>query len=179
NRAIVVADATLTARIRHDLKLLAATDPRLLVLDYPGSLDRLGRWNKGLSAREWDAAMVAASAMVCDGWLSELAAVAHSEERVAGAAPFGDLGEHASHKAIAPDATAGTTDEADLRTDYSGLPRGASCPTFEGSCVYYLRTEMIDAVGLLDASFSSIESPLDDWVIPARFLGLVGKPALH
>jgi glycosyltransferase involved in cell wall biosynthesis len=179
NRVIVVVDASVATKTAHDLEQLADADPRLSILNHAEPQGCVDSSNQGLSAREGDAVILSATSLVTPGWLSELASVAHSEERIACAAPLANLGVfHLQPDNDSGSLAAGATDLAPLESALSGLPRGTTSPTVDGPCVYF-RSEMIDAVGLLDPSLATLASALDDWVIRAQALGFCVIRANH
>jgi alpha-1,3-rhamnosyl/mannosyltransferase len=178
NRLIVIAEGAVAAETRRDLEALGDGDPRLAILSCTDPRGYVDSCNRGLRARECDAVILSPSAQVAAGWLSELAHVAHSEERVACAAPLSHLMQFHSGAEIDPGKLIEATDRARQSAAYSALPRATTIPTLEGSCIY-LRTEMIDAVGLLDDAFASFDSAVDDWVMRAQSLGFFVKRANH
>ena len=60
----------------------------------------------------------------------------------------------------------------------SKLPRSMTTPSVTGGCVY-LRAEILDAIGLLDAGLSTRQAAIEDWVMRAQALGFFGKLANH
>jgi len=178
HRLILIADAALSPDVGHALENLARVDSRVSILDHADSLGYVDACNRGLSQRSGDAVILGASSLVTEGWLSELAAVAHSEERIACASPLSNRGGIGSHPATNPETLVDTIDEARVKAAYSGLPRGTTIAEPDGSCIYF-RDEMVDAVGLLDPTFTSGEPAFDDWVMRAQALGFFVKRANH
>jgi hypothetical protein len=117
-------------------------------------------WNRGLRERSGDAVLLAPDTSVTAGWLTELSAVAHGEERIAFVWPLMNL------------------DDSLARSAFSGLPRSTTAPGVLGPCVY-LRGCFIDTVGLLDASLSTLQSAMEDWAMRAQAVGYFGKRANH
>ena len=107
-----------------------------------------------------DAVLLAPDTSVTAGWLTELSAVAHGEERIAFVWPLMNL------------------DDSLARSAFSGLPRSTTAPGVLGPCVY-LRGCFIDTVGLLDASLSTLQSAMEDWAMRAQAVGYFGKRANH
>jgi glycosyltransferase involved in cell wall biosynthesis len=174
HRLIVVAGmGAETARVQ-----LTNLDPRVLVLGQSDSANDVERCNEGLSLREVDAVLLSSNTIVTEGWLSELSAVAHSEERAACASPISsDL--WASASPLSPQLkTVGAIDESTARAALAGLPRWTTAPRLDACCVY-LRREMIDAVGVLDASFTTLATAVADWVMRAQALGFLARWANH
>jgi GT2 family glycosyltransferase len=92
NRLIVVHDHGPESEVARDLQRFAARDSRVLVLTEVLDLGYTGRCNRGLDLRDGDAVLLAPDCVVDDGWLAELTAVAHSEERTACATPLTNVG---------------------------------------------------------------------------------------
>jgi len=134
--------------------------------------------NRGLADRAGDAVLVWPSAVVCDDWLGELAAVAHSDDRTACCWPLMSAGDACSVDVPSGEATHDEILEMTVRAACAGLPRWTISPIVTGSCIY-LRGDAIDAVGLLDASCASLFEAVDDWLRRARSLGFVAKRANH
>jgi len=178
HRLILIADAPPGAEIGHTLEQLAKVDSRLTILHQADSPGYVHACNRGLSDREGDAVILGANSRVTEGWLSELSTVAHSEERTACAWPLSNRGKAGSHPATNPGMLDELIDKAEVKAAYLGLPRSTTTPSAGGSCVYF-RDEMIDAVGLLDATFTSSDSAFDDWAMRAQALGFFVKRANH
>jgi glycosyltransferase involved in cell wall biosynthesis len=137
-----------------------------------------GSCNRGLSARKGDAVLLGSDCIVSGDWLAELAAVAHSEERTACAAPL--INEAGTCSVTGRDRRPSTEslDESMVRAACVGLPRWTVAPVLSSSCIY-LRGDVIDAVGLLDPTLTSGRSAVDNWVLRAQTLGFVAKRANH
>ena len=159
-------------------KTCAHGDSRLTVLRAADSLSDVDACNRGLSQRQSDAVILAANARVTEGWLSELAAVAHSEERIACAWPISNIGAIGSRFGSNSRIRGEPDEETQFKTAFSGLPRSTTTPRPDAVCVY-CRDEMIDAVGSLDATFTSCDCAILDWVMRALALGFFVKRANH
>ncbi len=156
-RLMVVAGPSLD----RSLESFAQGFPKLSIVRRPDDPQGVAAWNRGLLERGGDVVLLAADTMVTPGWLSELSAVARSEERTAFAWPLSNR------------IAGGSAREA-----FSGLPASTTAETTEGECVY-LRGPIVDAVGLLDASLSTLQFAVKDWVMRAQALGFFGKRANH
>jgi glycosyltransferase involved in cell wall biosynthesis len=134
--------------------------------------------NRGLREREGDAVLLSGGTLVTQGWLGELAAVAHSEERTASATPL--INETGSCSALywTHQASPSAIDETTVRAACSGLPRWTTIPKSDGLCIY-LRGDVLDAVGELDSSFTGGSLALDDWTMRAQAIGFFAKRANH
>jgi glycosyltransferase involved in cell wall biosynthesis/GT2 family glycosyltransferase len=178
NRLIVIADGSLRADLRLAVENLASVEPRLAILDLANPMGPVAACNQGLGQREGDAIILRASSLVTQGWLSELSAVAHAEERVACVSPLSAPVRSNPAPATKRATLAETHVETPFEADYSGLPRSTTTPGPDGCCTYF-RAEILDAVGLLDTSFASVDAALDDWVVRAQSLGFFVKRANH
>ena len=69
-------------------------------------------------------------------------------------------------------------DAALVRRACAGLPRWTVAPVLSASCIY-LRGDVIDAVGLLDAGLSLPDAAVADWVLRAQSLGFAAKRSNH
>ena len=174
DRLIVVGDEnadTLTAEWTE-------LDARVVVMARPACTNDVERWNEGLSRHETDAVLLSADTIVTDGWLSELMAVAHSEERTACCSPLSNDGRPLSPHYAWLLKTAGEIDASTASAAFAALPRWTAAPSLDPCCVY-LRREMIDAVGPLDVSFTTLETAVADWVMRAQGLGFLARWANH
>src|SRR5262249_8312848 len=134
--------------------------------------------NRGLAEGTDDAVLVNGSAIVSEGWLSELAAIAHSEERTACAAPLSGAECGWPFVGTSGERIIGTSDVTVVRAACAGLPRWTILTVMSAPCAYLRRTAL-DAVGLLDARKPTLGAALGDWVLRTRSLGLVAKRANH
>ena len=111
HRLIVVHDAPPGSPLDAALESLASTDPRVELCGGPELLGDVDACIRGLVRRSADAVLLSGHVDVSPGWLSELAEVAHSEERIAAASPVIDRG-----------VSAGPGGDLDVRAACSGLP---------------------------------------------------------
>jgi len=164
-RLLVVEDGCGDLTLAPGLAELAASDPRVQVLRCPPGLGWVEYANRGLSERRGDAILLAPGARPTFGWIEPLAAAAHSEERVALASPLSDSDGF--------DALEGL-DSDEARGAIAGLPESLYSPR-AGIVCNYLRGDVLDAVGLLDATYSAPRVAMDDWLMRARSLGFFSK----
>jgi glycosyltransferase involved in cell wall biosynthesis len=157
---------------------LASLDARVVLVPGAARLNDIELCNRGLAERTGDAVLVSGSAIVSEDWLSELAAVAHSEERTACASPASDAECVWSSVGTNGARITGTGDATVVRAACTGLPRWTVMTVMSGPCVY-LRNSALDAVGLLDARKPSLHAALAEWVLRAQSRGLVAKRANH
>jgi glycosyltransferase involved in cell wall biosynthesis len=176
NHLIVVDDQGAESEIATELERLAARDGRVRVVSNYHPLGEIGSWNHGLSLRDGDAVLLAADCVVEEDWLTELADVAHSEERTACVSPLTNVGGLCSVPELNRYCECDDLDARAVRAACAGLPRWTVAPSLNGSCMY-LRGGVIDAVGLLATSATSTWESFDDWVTRARALGFLAKRA--
>jgi hypothetical protein len=199
---VVAVDRVTPSTVRCLRQILEISDPalnRLIVVTGPCSspaLEDLSRCapalyllrrsdnsllvealNLGLLERAADVVLLAADTTVSAGWLSELADVAHSEERVAFASPLSNI-ELAQTHPETDDVPARSADADAARKAFARLPRSTTTPTMQGACIY-LRGQILDAIGSLDATFSTLQAAIEDWIMRAQAIGYFGKRANH
>ena len=199
---IVAVDTVAPPTIRSLRRVLEVSDPvlnRLIVvtaLAHEPDLEGLARsssvvhlvhntnqpldseaWNLGLRQRQVDCVLLAPGTMVTPGWLTELSAVAYSEERVAFAWPLSNLSSLDRPIQTHDNCHAGI-DECMASEAFSGLPAATTDAGVHGPCVY-LRGSIIDTIGLLDPQLSTLQSAIEDWVMRAQTVGFFGKRANH
>ena len=116
--------------------------------------------------------------LVTPGWLSELAAVAHSDARTACVAPLSNNATFNSVPAFAAETPADRLDWQLVRAACSRLPRWTEMPTANGFCIYMCGV-VLDLVGHLDLIFSPGYDEENDWVMRAQAMGFVAKRANH
>jgi glycosyltransferase involved in cell wall biosynthesis len=178
-RLIVVDDDdSADSEMPEMLERLSRDDSRVRVVRNSPRLARVGAYNRGLEERQGDAVLVSSDCIVGADWLGELFAVAHSTERTACAAPLTNGHGACSVPVMGSDAFSSEIAEAIVREACVGLPGSTTLPNVNGACVY-LRGEIIDAVGLLDAKLTSLEEAIKDWVGRASMLGFTASRANH
>jgi glycosyltransferase involved in cell wall biosynthesis len=178
-RLIVIDDHGSRSQIAEALNRLAECDGRVhRVGNSPHPPGFAGSCNRGLSAREGDVVLLGVECVVGPDWLTELVAVAHSEERTACASPL--INASGTCSLAGPDRLlpAVSPDESEVRAACAGLPRWTVAPVLSESCIY-LRGDVIDAVGLLNPTITSARAAIDDWVMRAQTLGFIAKRANH
>ncbi len=185
-RAVLSHDRDLVGRVividgrRHETPNRAALgtfalDPRFVLIETEGSFAELV--NRGLRESRGDAAVIGSECLVAEGWLAELAAVAHLEERTACVSPI----SNATDLGLVPelDYLMGRwVDPAIVKAACSPLPRATTTPVLSASC-FYFRGDLLPAVGFLDETSRTRGAVLADWVARAESLGLMAKRANH
>ncbi len=166
------------------IERLVKLDERVVLVQHPTKLGPVGSCNRGMVKRGTDAVLLNKHACVVGpDWLTELAAVAHSDERTACVSPLTDVGGICSvpeMKLGTPSATSTETMIAEtlVREACARLPRWTVAPILESSCIY-LRGDVIDAVGMLDLKCKSVDAAVNNWVSRAQVLGFAAKRANH
>jgi len=175
---LVIDDGSPDHHLAEALRQLARADSRIHFVRSPRNSGWVESCNLGLRERKGDCVLLHGDTLVTDRWLSELAAVAHFEERTASATPLSSERGSVSTLSWNREAPAPFIDEATIRAACSALPRWTTVPRSEGPCIY-LRGDVLDAVGLLDPSLGNRALALDDWTMRAQALGFVAKRANH
>jgi glycosyltransferase involved in cell wall biosynthesis len=152
-------------------------NPRIHVVGCPVDASEVDAWNHGLCRRVGDVALLGSDVQVSEGWLDELAEVAHSEERTFCAAPL--LNEIVcssvpDDRLMHPQVLGNT----DIRAAIAGLPRWTVVPVLTCDCCY-VRGDLLEAVGLMDTAYPMASAAVMDWVMKAQALGFFVKRANH
>src|SRR5262245_35667833 len=87
-RLLVVDDLSPEPDMARELKRLAGTDPRVLLLRNAENLGFVASCNHGLAERGGDAVLLNSDTLVTSGWLRELAEVAYLDDRTACVSPL-------------------------------------------------------------------------------------------
>jgi glycosyltransferase involved in cell wall biosynthesis len=162
HRLIVVGDVSAERELGDALARLAGADERVRLCG--GSVDAgpIEACRCGLAERAGDAVVLHADTEATEGWLEELAAVAHSDDRTACASP---LSNHASY------CTAPLADERAVRAATAELPRSTVIPSPMAFCIY-LRGDVLDLVGEPEGMLG-----WDDWAMRAQLMGFATRRA--
>ena len=160
---IVVDDASPEPDMPAALQRLAASDERFRLHRNEHSLGLVATLNLGLAERSGDAVLLDPGTSVTHGWLRELAAVAHLDERTACVAPVLDRA---------------ATDVELVRAACAGLPRWTEMPAGSGLCLY-MCGRVLDLIGGLDPVFEAGSSGEHDWAMRAQAMGFVTRRANH
>src|SRR5271166_1680139 len=83
-RLMVVCDIAAESNLLDDLAFLRS---RLHIVRTQTKQSLVQLYNRGLIEREGDAVLLRSHGLVSEGWLAELAAVAHAEERTGAVCP--------------------------------------------------------------------------------------------
>jgi glycosyltransferase involved in cell wall biosynthesis len=177
-RLILIDDCCLPSSFVENFEDLAGRDRRVRFVRHSARLGAMRAFNHVLADCEEDAVLLNGDCIVSENWLSELGAVAHSEERTACASPLmngaGICSVPELNRELDPDETTAVK----VRTACAGLPRWTVAPLLNASCIY-LRRNVFDAVGLLNADCHSPCAAINDWVSRSQSLGFVAKRANH
>ena len=175
-RVMVIDDTPDHSALAGVLDHLVIGDRRIHILRSSAFQGTVDSFNRGIGERDGDVVLISSDCVVSANWLSELAAVAHSDERTACASPL----LHDEGTCFVPlfDGEATETIEALIRESCTDLPRWTTAPCLAGACIY-LRDDIIDAVGFLNIKCGSIGAAIDDWIMRASTLGFTSKRANH
>jgi glycosyltransferase involved in cell wall biosynthesis len=175
-RLIVIDDQSMQPALAENLDRVADLDARVNVVRHSTRLGHAGSYNRGLAERSGDAVLLSGDCVVEVGWLSELAAVVHSDERTACASPLMNGDGTCPAFDLNGEMTLEGTTASSVRTACAGLPRWTIAPKLTGTCIY-LRGSVIDAVGLLDHRLESAPAAIDNWLSRCQLLGFTAKRA--
>jgi len=177
-RLILVGDSSRQPSLGELQERLPSADARVVVVPCPTNLSHVDLCNRGLGERAGDAVLLFGQVVVSAGWLAELAAVAHAEERTACAAPLSDREVGRSVPGASREMMSERSDATTVRAACAGLPRWTAAPVMTGPCIY-LRGDVLSAVGLLDDRLTSPQAAIADWLLRAQSLGFMAKRANH
>ena len=178
NRLIVFVEHCAHSDFHERLERLADLDARIEFVRKPLALDAIVAYNSELAKCEGDAVLLNGECAASPNWLSELHAVAHSEERTGSASPLMYGAGICSVPDLGRELDCDQSISINVRTACVDLPRWTVAPMLAPACIYLRRTA-IDAVGLLDPSFKSSCDAVNDWVSRSKALGFVAKRANH
>lgn len=176
-RVFVVDGRTDQALASDDLSPLTS-DLRLALIDAEcASISFAELANLGLRQCRGDAVVISSECEVSAGWLAELMAVAHLEERTACVSPISNETDHGLPPEL--DYLWGRIIHADtVKTACAPLPRSTTTPVLSTSCVYF-RGDLLPAVGLFDETLATRGAVLSNWLMRAQSLGFMAKRANH
>ncbi len=176
---LVVYDASRRASsLLESLQGHPHRDERIIWVEIDPDRSRVEACREALTACCGDLVLLNSRCRPRSGWLEELAAVAHAEERTACVSPLIDDSRAWLLTLTTSRGRRAESLESIVRFACARLPRSTATSVVSPSCVY-LRREAIEAVGLLDPAFPGTDAALDDWVKRARSLGFVAKTANH
>ena len=177
-RLIVFDEHRTDSQFIERLERLTDLDARVIFVRQPLPFDPIAAYNSELAKCEGDAVLLSGDCAASPNWLSELCAVAHSEERTGCASPLMYGKGICSVPDLGRDEAFDQSISIRVRTACVDLPRWTVAPMLATSCIY-LRRMAIDAVGLLDPSFKSPCDAVNNWVSRSQALGFVAKRANH
>jgi glycosyltransferase involved in cell wall biosynthesis len=152
--------------------------PRVVFVEIDPHHNQVDEFRQAAMTCAGDVVLLSGGCEPQSGWLAELAAVAHAEERTACVSPLVNDSQTCS-ASLASLAYSGTKpfDEI-VRLACVHLPRWTVTPVVSPACVYLRRTA-IEAVGLFEPAFVSRDVALNDWMLKAQSLGFDAKRANH
>jgi glycosyltransferase involved in cell wall biosynthesis len=177
-RLIVVGDPCRKGDLDEMLTFRSCQDARLVFVGPAAKQTVVDSFNRGLTESRGDVVLLGGNGVVGEGWLAELAAVAHAEERTACTTPTFHGEDTASALATSRGTSSGVSIQTTFRAACAGLPRWTVAPVVSLPCIY-LRGDVLAALGALDPSYTSLRPAACDWVMRALALGLAAKRANH
>jgi glycosyltransferase involved in cell wall biosynthesis len=178
----VIAEATGATGRLEQMQDLPRLDARVRLVCNTSGLGLVACINRALADAKSDVVLLAGDRVVDQGWLRELAEVAHSEERTACASPLTEteLDGPAARSGLAHAPSAGALEVSPRLAALAceGLPRWTVAPVLPACCVY-VRGDILAAVGRLSPELIALQTALDDWVMRALELGFSAKRANH
>lgn len=118
-RLIVVGDPPREANVGETLENRSRQDPRLVFVGFATKQSVVESFNRGLTQRLGDVVLLGGEGMPGEGWLGELAGVAHSEESVGCAIPA----SHSQDDVLGPAKSNGIVSKARMETAISNRVR--------------------------------------------------------
>ena len=176
NRLVVVNDCSPEPDLPAALEALARSDGRVVVLKTPLNRGFIAACNLGLAERTGDAALLNSDTVVTEGWLDELAEVAHLCDRTASASPLSNNATICSVPEFCAETKAKDIDWDLVREACLSLPRSTVIPTAIGFCMY-MRSHALDVVGLLDPIYAPGYNEENDWCMRAQIMGFLARRA--
>jgi len=153
-RLILINDASPEPELAEWLRRIAATDPRITLLENEQNLGFVATVNRGMALSDSnDVVLLNSDTEVAAGWLDHLRAAAYKDEQIATVTPFSNNATICSYPRFCQDnpLPAGW-DTARLNQLFARVNAGQTVdvPTGVGFCLY-VRRAALAAVGLFDA----------------------------
>lgn len=152
-RLVVINDASPEPAVTTWLREVAATEPRMLLLENPDNLGFVGTVNRGMALSPGaDVLLLNSDTEVANDWLDRLCATAHAHPRNGTVTPFSNNATICSYPRFCePNALAAGHTTASLDALVAQTCPGAAVdvPTGIGFCMY-IRRDCLNAVGLFD-----------------------------
>jgi glycosyltransferase involved in cell wall biosynthesis len=178
DRLTVIDDLSPDRDMSAALLALAKQDPRVELVTNERNLGFVRTCNEALARRRGDLVLLNSDTVVTDGWLSELMAVAYTDERTACVSPLSNNATLCSVPEFPKGTRASEVSEPVVRRAVAGLPRSTIVPTAVGFCLY-LRGAVLDVVGGFDPIYSPGYNEENDWIMRAQGMGFVARRANH
>lgn len=181
-RLVVINDASPEPEVTDWLRSIAASEPRMLLLENSENLGFVGTVNRGMAAStQADVLLLNSDTEVANDWLDRLCATAYSHKLNGTVTPFSNNATICSYprfcepNVLAPGHTTASLDALAAKAN----PRAAvEVPTGVGFCMY-IRRDCLDAVGLFDVpNFGKGYGEENDFCRRAHALGWRNLQAL-
>lgn len=152
-RLVVINDSSPEPEVTAWLREMAATEPRMLLLENTDNLGFVGTVNRGMAlSPEADVLLLNSDTEVANDWLDRLCATAHAHPRNGTVTPFSNNATICSYPRFCePNALVAGHTTASLDAIAAQTCPGAAIdvPTGIGFCMY-IRRDCLNAVGLFD-----------------------------
>ncbi len=129
--------------------------------------------NRGMGLSRADVVLLNSDTLVTKGWLTALARCAASEPRIGTVTPFSNNAEICSFPRFCENNVPGEGDDAEAvraALARAAVPTYPCLPTGVGFC-FYIRRELIDAIGLFDPAFGPGYGEENDFCMRAHSAG--------
>ena len=181
-RLVVINDASPEPEVTAWLRDIAASEPRILLLENPENLGFVGTVNRGMALSEQaDVLLLNSDTEVANNWLDRLCATAHANGRNGTVTPLSNNATICSYprfcepNALVPGHTTASLDALIAETN-PGV--SVDVPTGVGFCMY-IRRDCLNAVGLFDVpNFGKGYGEENDFCRRAHSLGWRNLQAL-
>lgn len=152
-RLVVLNDASPEPEVTAWLREMAASEPRMLLLENPENLGFVGTVNRGMAlSTQADVLLLNSDTEVANDWLDRLCATAYAQARNGTVTPFSNNATICSYPRFCePNALppGHTTASLDALAAQANPGAAVDVPTGVGFCMY-IRRDCLDAVGLFD-----------------------------
>lgn len=176
DRLIVINDVSPDAGMAAALEELAASDSRMMLLHNKKNLGFIGSINLGLSHRRGDVVLLNNDTKVTPGWLAELAAVCHTDDRTACVSPLTNIAPLCGVPELFQENSLELISAEKVQAATARLPRSTIMPVAVGFCLY-MRGHVVDLIGGLDPIFGKGYYEENDWIMKAQAMGFIARRA--
>lgn len=152
-RLVVINDASPEPAVTQWLREIAASEPRIVLLENPENLGFVGTVNRGMAlSADADVLLLNSDTEVANDWLDRLCAAAYRDDRSGTVTPFSNNATICSYPRFCEPNTLSdghTTASMDALCAAANPGAAVDVPTGIGFCMY-IRRACLDDVGLFD-----------------------------